>query len=346
MKAISNLKFIKMKSLIIVFLITLCKISFGQFEIKSNNSPTTFKCLYILTQDSTSDYAKNLMIMIHDSWKLCPVKYIYDNQNITNLIGNGNIFAKTVKLSKKSILTNTTNNTNWDREQVANELNYIEFSTQPNNIYGKPSDEKFVFAKALFFEKRVNQFDIDPKLFKSSNSDDIQLKGKFDFTDEYFKYKFINGSPGFIKNIFQYVVSKLRENSNIGLYDEFSDINELKKLKSENLLFLNYAYGSDETIYAILRKDDKTLDVMKTQINKLVKSYPYSCSLISIPDLNSNIINANSDLYYLNYIQTSTNKFILVVNAFNGKVIYNKSYKNAYYLKENDIRNLGKGINK
>jgi hypothetical protein len=330
----------------LIFFIFFSKISYGQFEIKPAHLPTKINCLYVLTGDSTSEYSRALLKLLQEVWTLSPVRYSSIALSDKSLINEGNIFASTVKQNNKSILTNTTNNTNWDREQVVNELNYIEFSTQPNNIYGKPSDEKFVFAKALFFEKRVNQFDIDPKYFKSSNSDDIQLKGKFDFTDEYFKYKFINGSPGFIKNIFQYVASKFRENSNIGIYDEFSDINELKKLKSEDLLFLNYAYGSDETIYAILRKDDKTLDVMKTHINKLVKSYPYSCSLISIPDLSSKIITANSDLYYLNYIQTSTNKFILVFNAFNGKVIYNKSYKNAYYLKENDIQKLGKEINK
>ena len=336
----------KLKFTSSIFIIFFCKLSYGQFEINPAHLPTKINCLHILTEDSTSEYSIALLKLLQEAWTLSPVKYSSKTISDKSLINEGNIFASTVRQNNKSILTNTTNNTNWDREQVVNELNYIEFSTQPNDIYGKPSDEKFVFAKALFFEKRVNQFDIDPKYFKSSNSDDIQLKGKFDFTDEYFKYKFINGSPGFIKNIFQYVVSKLRENSNIGLYDEFSDINELKKLKSENLFFLNYAYGSDETIYAILRKDDQTLDVMKTHINKLVKSYPYSCSLISIPDLSSNIIAANSDLYYLNYIQTSTNKFILVVNAFNGKVIYNKSYKNAYYLKENDITKLGKVINK
>ncbi len=335
----------KLKFTSLILILFFCKISYGQFEIKTAHLPTKINCLYILTEDSTSEYSIALLKLLQEVWTLSPIKYSSKTFSDKSLINEGNIFASTVRKKNKTNMTYTTNTTNWDREQVVNELNYIEFSSQPNSIYGTPSDEKFVFAKALFFEKRVNQFDIDSKYFKSSNSDDIQLKGKYDFTDEYFKYKFINGSPGFIKNIFQYVVSKLRENSNIGLYDEFSDINELKKLKSENLLFLNYAYGSDETIYAILRKDDQTLDVMKTHINKLVKSYPYSCSLISIPDLSSNIIAANSDLYYLNYIKTSTNKFVLVVNAFNGKVVYNKSYKNAYYLKENDITKLGKVIN-
>jgi hypothetical protein len=113
MKTTYSLAFkkIRMAQAVVLVLVLLSKASFGQFEITSSNAPTSFKNLFIVTVDSTSEYAKNTLAIIQDSWTLCPVKYVLATQDIASLIGNGNAFARTVNSSKKSILTNTTNHT-------------------------------------------------------------------------------------------------------------------------------------------------------------------------------------------------------------------------------------------
>jgi len=94
----------KLKFTSLIFIIFFCKHSYGQFEINPAHLPTKINCLYILTEDSTSEYSIALLKLLQEAWTLSPVKYSSKTISDKSLINEGNIFASTVRQNNKSIL--------------------------------------------------------------------------------------------------------------------------------------------------------------------------------------------------------------------------------------------------
>jgi hypothetical protein len=97
----------------------------------------------------------------------------------------------------------------------------------------------------------------------------------------------------------------------------------------------------------MLEDEKETSSVYKKTakyIEKMLTAYPYKVKLITREELNNLILTADTNVYYLNYIQSSADKIISVTNGLNGNVIYTQVTKISYRIKDSDLENIGKAI--
>ena len=121
---------------------------------------------------------------------------------------------------------------------------------------------------------------------------------------------------------------------------------EISNLKSEILYFPNYWYGPGGTMLDKIKVSDKMYKLNIEYIDGLIKSYPHKIKLITRPELNEMILNPTTEFYYLNYIQSSADKIVSVINGLTGEVIYSETTKLSYRLKEKDFERIAKAVGK
>lgn len=218
-------------------------------------------------------------------------------------------------------------------------------------------DYKNTVARSEFYLKTIGMGDEEYKMFKIDPTEISGIKESvysvkrqelypkvFDFTGENFASYYLNGTEGQLKNMIQYVQSQISQSREKDFFDSEKNPTELGKLKTQTLYFPNYWFGAAGTICQNLAGGDKYLDFHKKYIADLMKAYPYKIELIDREKLNQKIQTATEDFFYLNYIQSSADKIISVVNGKTGDVIYSEINKNAYRIKEKDLEKLGKQI--
>lgn len=145
-----------------------------------------------------------------------------------------------------------------------------------------------------------------------------------------------NWGPGILKNHLQNMISYLDKKAEKKLYSEIYNPAELKKLSKENLFVPDY----------VLTKFNKfTGDESKKHDEKeIFEDYKLQYKLIPTADLNTKILNDKTPFYYLQYIKSSTDKYISVINSLTGEVIYSVYTPVSYNIKSGDLKDLQKKI--
>ena len=80
-------------------------------------------------------------------------------------------------------------------------------------------------------------------------------------------------------------------------------------------------------------------------MDKLFKYYDYKYQIISSEELNKKIMN-NEPIYYLMYVRLNSDRFLSVVNAQTGEVVYRAYHSLGYVLRSSIIKKLNKAIKK
>ena len=168
--------------------------------------------------------------------------------------------------------------------------------------------------------------------------------GSGDFTNMYFQDDFLNGKKGNIKNIIQFLNAEISKNKTRKLHQELAGTKELLRLKKDTLYIPNYWYGAKGTM--LKDQQETSADYLATvkYLDKALKSYPYKIKMISRDELDKLILTASGDFYYINYIQTSTDKIVSIVNGLNGNLVYSVTTNKSYRIKDNDFEKIGKAI--
>jgi len=148
---------------------------------------------------------------------------------------------------------------------------------------------------------------------------------------------FFNYKPGFLKNYFQKVNNLIKAEEGYWMY-EFDYLPELKKLAQETLYipaYMNIKYNP------WTQKDGDGDD---ENIEDLFKKYEYSYQIISDEEMSDRIMN-NESFYYTRYVRQNAERFLQVVNAKTGEIVFRLYVTGmSYKLKPKHIKELNKSI--
>lgn len=152
---------------------------------------------------------------------------------------------------------------------------------------------------------------------------------------------FYNFTPGLIKNYFQTIQEGIKLKEDKSIYDDFTS-SDLKKLKSKILYIPNYVG------YKYNAGLNKLTDTERTDEEKkeLFSEYKFNYEFIDDKLLSDKILK-NEDIYYLRYVRMNSVKFLNIVEAKTGKIIYSQ-YKLGfnYNLTSDIIKDISKAIDK
>ncbi|MES2545563.1 MAG: hypothetical protein V4548_11805 [Bacteroidota bacterium] len=145
-----------------------------------------------------------------------------------------------------------------------------------------------------------------------------------------------NWGLGILKNHIQNLTVYLNKNTEQKLYSTIYNQAEVKKLSTETLYIPNY----------ILTKFNKfTGDESKSHEEKeLMEEYKSKYKIITTAELNAKILNETTPFYYLQYIKSSTDKFVSVINSSTGEIVYSFYTPISYNIRPSDFKDLQKKI--
>ena len=147
-----------------------------------------------------------------------------------------------------------------------------------------------------------------------------------------------NWGKGFLQNYIQNMVQLLNNKVERKLFNQILKKEELKKLSTSTL------YIPD---YALTKFNSFTGDESKKHDEKeIMEDYKLPYKIITTNELNDKILNDKTGFYYLQYVKSSTDKFISVINSATGEEIYTNYHPVSYNIKSGDLKTLAKEIQK
>ena len=145
-----------------------------------------------------------------------------------------------------------------------------------------------------------------------------------------------NWGPGYLKNDLQLLMTLLEKGEDRSLFKGNQDAKQLKNLRKDTLYIPDYVlikfnkFNGDES----KRHEEK----------ELLGEYKLPYVLISNEALNEKIINSPQPFYYLEYVKSSTDKYVSVVNSQTGELMYSTYAPVSYNLKDKDLGKLADAI--
>lgn len=150
--------------------------------------------------------------------------------------------------------------------------------------------------------------------------------------DKLFNYKL-----GYLKNYFQKVNNLLVNDQTYWMYEN-DDLPELKSLESNKLYIPSYMAVK----YNGMKWKDSDAD--GENLEEILKTYDYEYEIIEDDELNQKILDKN-DIYYLRYVRTNSERFLQVINAKSGEIVYRDYITGlSFNIKSKDIKELNKRI--
>ncbi|CAN5537329.1 hypothetical protein BH09BAC6_BH09BAC6_11300 [soil metagenome] len=145
-------------------------------------------------------------------------------------------------------------------------------------------------------------------------------------------------APGFLKNYLQQLSSALQTGKTF-VSDNITNREQLKSLKKHTLYFSEDDFYTMTTFGTIGEYSDN-------EIEGLFKNYKFEHKVLSSKELSDKIMADTEPFYYLLYIP-GNGKMIVVINSRTGELIYARTERSfSNNLKEGDIKDLYKQINK
>lgn len=296
---------------------------------------TAVKELYVITGDSSKPYAKEVISIIKQYWKITPVKILqtrYSHQIPDDIFKQGNLFLSVESNSTSTVFERKYSNGITTRSNpVTNDYFHLNIWSAADKINPKRpvSENDFTIASAELFNRTITM----GKLAWTSEGD---------FTSSLFPGDFCNGMTGNIKNMIQYFNSEIPKNNSKKFLKDMPPADEIVNLKKDTLFIPNVWYGGPGTM--LVDEKQKYADATQKILEEMIAGYPYKNKLITLGELNKRIMNADKNFYYLNYIQSSADKVISVVNGFTGEVVYSEITRKSYRVKEKDLQRIADAI--
>lgn len=296
---------------------------------------TGFKTLFVITEDSSKPYAKEVYAIVKQYWTLCPVKMIqarYSHEIPENLFIQGNLFLSAQTNSTSTVFERRYSNGITTRSSpVVNDYFNINIWSAGDKINPKRSisENAFTLGSAELFNRTITL----GKLAWESGGD---------FTSALFANDFCNGMKGNIKNMIQFFNSELPKNNAKKFLTDMPPAEELNNLKKDTLFMPNCWYGGPGTM--LVDEKEKYTRATEKFIEDIITGYSYKIKLITREELNRKILNAQKNFYYLNYIQSSADKSVSVINGFTGDVVYSEITRKSYLFKEKDLKKIEEAI--
>jgi hypothetical protein len=320
-----------MKKLATIALVFFFSNTYAQIGMPDDEQYANIKnqILYVEMNDTTSTANRQMVKAIRQGWTVSKLEFVTPQQ-MSKYLQPGNFFVSvehdntsfTFYREKTSAFGEIKRTRS---EDVNNDYFYLSFWTLDKNFEAdkglKPKNKKRV-ARAELYLKSIGTGNID---FSSSN---IGSGG--------FQNEFLNGLPGYIKCIFQAVSNNISANKTVQLKKDIDAAPALVNLKKDTLYVPNYVYGPGGTMLP----DEPENSANGRYMKKLLESYSYPLRFIRRDELSNMIINATKPLYYFNYVQSSADKMISVVNGLTGEILYYNFNDKSYRPKAKNFKEL------
>ncbi len=147
-----------------------------------------------------------------------------------------------------------------------------------------------------------------------------------------------NWKTGFLKNYLKVVNDLLEKSEERWLYENEKNNPELRNLARDTLFVVDYALVRFK---AFTGDESQRLDE-----SEVFSKYPYPYKLLSTDVLNQKILASRKPFYYMVYVKSSTDKYVYVFNSKTGQVVYSYYKGPSYNLKDSDLKELARSINK
>lgn len=215
----------------------------------------------------------------------------------------------------------------YNNKKINSKLSKLSPKKRKKKINGIFNDNEINIARILIFPK-------DEFIHTSMGYDMNSI-----FTTLYTEDVFFNYKPGFLRNYFQKINNLLKKGESYWLYRN-DHTPGLRNLASKTLYIPSYM-----TIkYDSWRGKDS--EENEENITKIFKKYNYKFEIIADDLLSDKIMNGEN-IYYLRYVRMNAERFLQVVNAKTGEILYRKYMSGfSYKLKSKHITELNSKIRK
>jgi len=147
--------------------------------------------------------------------------------------------------------------------------------------------------------------------------------------------KYSNWGPGQIRGYLKAINDHLAAAKRRGIFDEIIEKSEIKALARDTIYLPNYL-NDKLNPFSRTEKTDEDDEVEEGA----AKAYPFPHRYINKEDLERLILNSSKPIYHLIYVRSSSNKYISVVEAQSGKIIYSLFHNISYNFKMKDLKKL------
>jgi len=301
-------------------------------------------------------------------------KYFEDFKKTTTIFVLSNIFKKEEyeKILKETWTVTPFKVVNYNDFDISNYLNGKYSISQLTGFKRIKTKESGLTSTSVYLSLDTRIYDTEtiskklgkltPKKMKKKFSDIIRENSKLiskirfyskdEFTAKVLKWKmdeivnslytekvFFNYNLGFLKNYFQKMNSQFGKKELFLIYNEFASL-ELSKLKEQKLYIPEYIGVK----YNGWIGQDSEAD--NENIDNIFKNYNFEYEIISDKLLDESILRGD-DVYYLRYTRENAERFVRIVNAKTGEIIYKKYMTGlSYKLQAKHIDGLNKAIKK
>lgn len=290
--------------------------------------------LYVQLGDSTTPHGKKVMDAIRSAWKASKIEFV-SLANDPSLLKPGNLYAavehnqNSFQFIRESENRGTGITTVSRSASVDNDYFYIHFwmlkdNYNPDKQLAAKNQE--TIARAELYLKSIGTGRIE---YSNMNLGSLAFQGDF-----------CNGQPGMIKSIFAEVSTSIINNTTRGLKKDMAAKPELAKLRKDTLYVPNFWFGPGGTMLP----DEVENSANGKYINGLLESYAHPIKLVRRDELSDMILNAKKPVYYLNYVQSSADKMMGIVNGFTGETLYYFFNDKSYRPKEKDFKKISEAV--
>ncbi|WP_269227087.1 hypothetical protein [Flavobacterium eburneipallidum] len=293
-------------------------------EINKIKNTTT----YIAMKDPNSVIAKEYAAIFQKYWTISKIEFI-EYSDIYKYLNSKSSF-----LTIGGYVTDVNSHTIYSGGRgfgvdYSHTHIYLELWKCSDKFLGKSQDAKDFKEKDKTQISRLELFTDFPTLMMPSNL----YKTDYD-ADGHIR----NWGLGLFKNHIQNMVSYLNKGTEKRLFSEIVNANELKKLNKETLYIPDYIFTKFNMFTGDESKKHDTKDILN--------DYKFKYEIVSSTDLNKKILNDDSVFYYLQYIKSSTDKYVSVINSQTGEIVYSVYTPASYNIKSGDLKDLSKVIAK
>lgn len=293
-------------------------------EIEKIKNGTT----YIAMKDPNSEKVKEYKAAFEKYWTFSKIEFIKYSEIQQKVSPNCSFFTIGGYETKTKFIRLYEDGSRQNGINYSNTHLYLELWTVKDKVFKRKkekeldNDDKVLIGRIELFTD-----------FKALSNPDLLYQQDYD-GDGHIR----NWGPGILKNYIQTLMIFLNKNEKRSVYSDIRNPSEIKKLKNQTLLVPDYIF---------IKFNSFTGDESKRLTEKEVfKNYKFKYKVMSMDELNKDILSDKSPFYYFVYVKSSTDKYITVINSATGEIIYSKYSSISYNVKSGDLEDLSDEIEK
>lgn len=278
---------------------------------------------YIVMEDTVSTTAKAYMDVYRSAWQVSKLDFIKPEETDKKLDESSSFLSFSGEESHSQFVTKMSDGTEKKGSSFSNTHLYLEYWKWGQVV----SKKKNTIGLYKITMARIHLF-TDFPTYKNP---------KLMFTPDYDGGNHIrNWGIGIFKNYVQLLSKQLKGTKERRLFESETNEKALAKLKRDTLFVPDYVliefnkFTGNET-----KKHDE---------KEVFEDYPFKYKLLSSEELNKKIMESEQPFLYLLYVKSSTDKFISIVNAQTGELIYTKYKPVSYNISSKDFKNIAKEL--